>query len=267
MARNLSSSTGSSEIGLESVGEVYASSPLRRASSRRRELGVRVALGASRSALMRLLFAESVLLAAGGAAAALLVTGWTSGLLMGFAPPSDAPVSIRVPIDGTVLGFTLLAGILTAVLLGMLPAWTATSGNLVDALKDGTPGAGGSRRRVRAALVVVQVALSVVLLAAAGLCVRSLINARTIRTGFNTSGVLLASLDLYPHATSNEVVRSLYRSLLDGVGRAPGVSAVTMASSVPLGLDEGDARRAPQAAARATDGRRGGGPPQGPRPE
>ena len=210
-----------------------------RASSRRRELGVRVALGASRSALMRLLFAESVLLAAGGAAAALLVTGWTSGLLMGFAPPSDAPVRIRVPIDGTVLGFTLLAGILTAVLLGMLPAWTATSGNLVDALKDGTPGAGGSRRRVRAALVVVQVALSVVLLAAAGLCVRSLINARTIRTGFNTSGVLLASLDLYPHATSNEVVRNLYRSLLDGVGRAPGVSAVTMASSVPLGLDGG----------------------------
>ena len=210
-----------------------------RASSRRRELGVRVALGASRAALMRLLFAESVVLSACGAAAALLVTGWTSGLLMGFAPPSDAPVSIRVPIDGAVLGFTLLAGMLTAVLLGMLPAWTATSGNLVDALKDGTPGAGGSRRRVRAALVVVQVALSVVLLAAAGLCVRSLINARTIRTGFNTSGVLLASLDLYPHATSNEVVRNLYRSLLDGVGRAPGVSAVTMASSVPLGLDGG----------------------------
>ena len=210
-----------------------------RASSRRRELGVRVALGASRSALMRLLFAESALLAAGGALAALLVTGWTSGLLMGFTPPSDAPVSIRVPIDGVVLGFTLLAGVLTAVLLGMLPAWTATSGNLVDALKDGTPGAGVSRRRVRAALVVVQVALSVVLLAAAGLCVRSLINARSIRPGFNTSGVLLASLDLYPHATSNEVVRSLYRSLLHGVGRAPGVSAVTMASSVPLGLDSG----------------------------
>ena len=148
-----------------------------RASSRRRELGVRVALGASRAALMRLLFAESVVLSACGAIAALLVTGWTSGLLMGFAPPSDAPVDIRVPIDGAVLGFTMLAGVVTAVLLGVLPAWTATSGNLVDALKDGTPGAGGTRRRVRAALVVVQVALSVVLLAAAGLCVRSLINA------------------------------------------------------------------------------------------
>jgi predicted permease len=208
-----------------------------RASSRRRELAVRVALGASRSALMRLLFAESVLLAAAGAGAALLITGWTSGLLMGFAPPSDAPVSIRVPIDGTVLGFTLLAGIVTAGLLGMLPAWTATSGNLVDALKDGTPGAGGGRRRVRDGLVVVQVAVSVVLLAAAGLCVRSLINARTVRTGFNTSGVLLASLDLYPHVTSNEVVRSLYRSLLDRIGHAPGVSAVTMASAVPLGLE------------------------------
>ena len=210
-----------------------------RASSRRRELAVRVALGASRTALMRLLFAESVVLAACGATAALLVTVWTSGLLMGFAPPSDAPVSIRVPIDATVLAFTLIAGMLTAVLLGILPAWTATSGNVVDALKDGTPGAGVGRGRVRAALVVVQVSLSVVLLAAAGLCVRSLINARTVRTGFNTSGVLLASLDLYPHATSTEVVRTLYRSLLDGVGRAPGVSAVTMASTVPLGLDSG----------------------------
>ena len=210
-----------------------------RASSRRRELGVRVALGASRTALMRLLFAESLVLSGCGAAAALLGTGWTSGLLMGFAPPSDAPVSIQVPIDATVLGFTLLSGIVTSVLLGILPAWTATSGNLVDALKDGTPGAGGTRRRVRAALVVVQVALSVVLLAAAGLCVRSLINARTVRTGFNTSGVLLASLDLYPHATSNDVVRALYRSLLDRVGGAPGVSAVTMASTVPLGLDGG----------------------------
>jgi predicted permease len=181
-----------------------------RASSRRRELGVRVALGASRAALVRLLFAESALLAVCGASAALLITRWTSGLLMAFAPPSDAPVSIRVPIDATVLGFTLLAGTLTAVLLGILPAWTATSGNLVEALKDGTPGAGGGRRRIRAALVVVQVSLSVVLLAAAGLCVRSLINARTVRTGFNTSGVLLASLDLYPHAMSNEVARTLY---------------------------------------------------------
>ena len=210
-----------------------------RASSRRRELGVRVALGASRAALMRLLFAESVVLSVCGAIAALLVTRWTSGLLMGFAPPSGAPIDIRVPLDGAVLGFTMLVGVVTAVLLGVLPAWTATSGNLVDALKDGTPGTGGTRRRVRAALVVVQVALSVVLLAAAGLCVRSLINARTIRTGFNTSGVLLASLDLYPHATSTEVVRNLYRALLDRVGRAPGVSVATMASSVPLGLDSG----------------------------
>ena len=146
-----------------------------------------------------------------------------------------------MPIDGPRLGFTLLAGIPTAVLLGMLPAWTATSGSLVDALKDGTPGASGSRRRVRAALVVVQ-KLPVRRRAAGG---RLPLRAepwttRTIRTGFNTSGVLLASLDLYPHATSNEVVRNLYRSLLDGVVLAPGVSAVaTIASSVPLGLDSG----------------------------
>ncbi len=210
-----------------------------RASNRRRELGVRVALGASRGTLMRMLFAESALLAAAGSIAALVISGWTSGLLMGFAPPSNTPISIRVPIDLTVLAFTLLAGMLTAVLLGILPAWSATSGNLVDALKDGTPGAGAGRHHLRSALIVVQVAVSVVLLVGAGLCVRSLINARTIRPGFNTSGVLLASLDLYPHATSNEIVRNLYRTLHDRLRRAPGVDAVTMASEVPLGLDSG----------------------------
>jgi predicted permease len=158
---------------------------------------------------------------------------------MGFAPPTDTPVSIRVPVDLTVLGFTLLACTLTAVLLGTLPAWTATSGNLIDSLKDGTPGAGVGRRRLRASLVVLQVALSVVLLAAAGLCVRSLLNARTVRTGFNATGVLLASLDLYPHAATNERARSLYRELLAAVGTTPGVQSVTLASSVPLGLGGG----------------------------
>jgi predicted permease len=210
-----------------------------RASRRRRELAVRVALGAGRPALMRLLLAESAVLAVAGGLAALVMTTWTSGLLAGFAPPSDAPVNLRVPLDGAVFAFTVAAATLTALLLGVLPAWTATSGNLVDALKDGTPGAGAGRRRLRGALVVVQVALSVVLLAAAGLCVRSLIKARSIQPGFNTSGVLLASLDLYPRASDNAVARGLYRSLLEGIRQAPGVSAVTLGMNVPLGLDGG----------------------------
>jgi predicted permease len=210
-----------------------------RASRRRRELAVRVALGAGRPALMRLLLAESAVLAVGGGLAALVMTTWTSGLLAGFAPPSDAPVNLRVPLDGAVFAFTAAAATLTALLLGVLPAWTATSGNLVDALKDGMPGAGAGRDRLRGALVVVQVALSVVLLAAAGLCVRSLINARTIQPGFNTSGVLLASLDLYPRAGDNAAARGLYRSLLEGIRQAPGVSDVTLGMSVPLGLDGG----------------------------
>lgn len=210
-----------------------------RASSRRRELAVRVSLGASRAALVRLLLAESALLAGGGAAVALLVTTWSSGLLMGFAPPSDAPISLRPPLDGSVLLFAALATIVTTALVGTLPAWTATSGHLVDALKDGTSGAGSSRQRLRAALVVLQVSLSVVLLAAAGLCIRSLMNARHISPGFNTSGVLLASLDLFPHASNEAVARGLYRSLLDELRRLPGVSGATMAHNVPLGLDTG----------------------------
>jgi macrolide transport system ATP-binding/permease protein len=210
-----------------------------RAARRRRELAVRVSLGASRSALMRLLFAESALLAIAGAVVALALTTWTSGLLTGFAPPSDAPISLRAPLDLRVLLFTVAAAIGTAVLLGTLPAWTATSGNLVDALKYGTPGAGSSRQRVRAGLVVLQVSLSVVLLAAAGLCIRSLMNARGIPTGFNTSGMLLASLDLFPRASNDAVARSLYRSLLESVSRIPGVTAVTLAENVPLGLESG----------------------------
>ena len=210
-----------------------------RATRRRRELAVRVALGASRAALMRLLVAESVLLAGCGAGVALLVTSWSSGLLMGFAPPSDAPISLRPPVDAAVLAFTALATVISAVLVGTLPAWTATSGNLVDALKDGSPGAGWSRQRLRAGLVVLQVSLSVVLLAAAGLCLRSLMNAGKIRPGFNTSGVLLASLDLFPRAPTEEVARGLYRALLEQLRHLPAVAAVTMAQNVPLGFDEG----------------------------
>ena len=211
---------------------------LARATGRRRELAIRVALGATRGALLRLLFAESALLAAGGAAAALLVTGWTSGVLMRFVPPTDAPVSLHVPVDATVFAFAMAVATATAVLLGILPAWPVTSGSMVDALKDGAPGASG-RRRITSVLVVVQVALSVVLLASAGLCLRSLINARTVSTGFNTSNVLLASLDLYPVAASDDGARRLYRGLLEAVTRLPGVSEVTMASLVPLGLESG----------------------------
>ena len=211
---------------------------LARATGRRRELGIRVALGATRGALLRLLVAESALLAAGGAAAALLATGWTSSLLMRFVPPTDAPVSLHVPVDATVFAFAMALATATAVLLGIVPALAVTSGSMADALKDGTPGASG-RRRISSVLVVVQVALSVVLLTAAGLCVRSLINAQTVPTGFNTSGVLLASIDLYPLASSNDAARSLYRGLLEAVGRLPGVSEVTMASLVPLGLESG----------------------------
>lgn len=210
-----------------------------RTARRRRELAVRVSLGASRAALMRLLFAESALLAVAGAAVALLVTAWSSGLLMGFAPPSDAPIRLRAPMDGSVLLFTALAAVVTAALLGTLPAWTASSGNLIDALKEGTPGAGSTRHRLRAGLVVLQVSLSVVLLAAAGLCVRSLMNAGRIQPGFNTSGVLLASVDLFPRASNDTAAHGLYRSLLEQLRPLPGVSSVTMAQHVPLGLDDG----------------------------
>ena len=160
---------------------------LARALGRRREIAVRLALGSGRGRLVRLLLAESAVLVVAGAAAGLVLASWGGRLLRSTLLPNvawDAP-----PVDARVLAFTALATVLTALLVGLLPALRASRPALTSALKEGTR-QGGSRSRVRSALVMAQAALSVVLLVGAGLFVVSLWNVRGLDLGIETDRVV-----------------------------------------------------------------------------
>jgi predicted permease len=209
---------------------------LARGASRRREMAIRSSMGASRSRIVRQLLTESAIVAAGGAAVALVIARWTAGLLMLFAPPTEFPISLTVPLDVRVFLFTGAAAAITALFFGLVPALQASRGDYTPALKDGTQGAGSSRRRLRDALVVAEVSLSLALLVAAGLCVRSVQEARQFDPGFNPRGVLLTSLDLFPSGYNATTGREFYRQLLDRLRALPGTGSVTLARRVPLGF-------------------------------
>src|SRR5256712_6140452 len=148
-----------------------------RASARRKEIAARRAIGASRSRIVRQLLAESAILATLGGGAALLVASWFTGLLLGFQQQTNfVPRTFDGRLDGRTLGFTLGLSLLTGLVFGLAPALLASKPDFVAALKGETPGpAGGGRRlSVRNLLVVTQVALSLVMLIGAGLCVKSL---------------------------------------------------------------------------------------------
>ncbi|HVG20511.1 MAG TPA: ABC transporter permease, partial [Blastocatellia bacterium] len=154
---------------------------LARAVGRRKEIAIRLSVGASRARLIRQLLTESVLLALLGGAGGLLIAYWASGLFMAIVPPMNIPVKLFLGIDGGVLWFTLGVSVLTGVIFGLAPALQASSPDLVDALKDDTGRSSGSRgkARLRNGLVIAQVALSLILLIGAGLFLQSLQKGQT----------------------------------------------------------------------------------------
>jgi predicted permease len=187
---------------------------LARGVSRAREIAVRMALGASRSRIVVQLLTESSLLAFAGAALGIALAWKASPLLLHMATPGPNPVPIDLAPDLTVLVFTLSVTILTALLFGIIPAFRATRleshGGLTPALKEGRgAGTASTRSKLARGLIVGQIALSVLLLAAAGLFLRTLINLTNIDTGFNKHNVLLFSLDSsaanLPHKSSEEI--------------------------------------------------------------
>lgn len=208
---------------------------LARASSRRREIAVRLALGASRTRLIRQLLTESLLLALLGGAAGLFVTQWTSGLLPKLIPDNEA-AGLDLSTDWRVLLFTLGISILTAVLFGLTPALQATRLNLVPSLKVDGKTSGQRRHRIglRDALVVSQLALSLVLLITAALFVRSLQTAIGFDPGFAVQNLLLASLDTRGENLNEQQGRLLYEQTLERIGALPGVQAVTLSAVVPI---------------------------------
>jgi putative ABC transport system permease protein len=213
---------------------------LARATARRKEIAVRLAIGASRWRLVRQLLVESSLLALGGGAGGLLVAGWSNVGLNAALSSSQMQVPIEIAlglaVDFRVIGYTLALATLAAVLFGLAPALGASRTDLAAALKDedGTTSAGHGRRRLGNALVVAQVSLSLVLLIGAGLSVRSLLNADRIDPGFRAQGAATAMFAAHLRGYTPEQVGEFSRRLLESVRAMPGVERAAMASHLPL---------------------------------
>ncbi len=210
---------------------------LARALSRRREMAVRTALGAGRGRLIRQLVAESLLLAALGGAAGMILSLWLSATFgsVPFIPGFELRLDLSP--DLRVLGFTAALSLVAGLTAGLAPALSVTRGDVVTALKDGA-GTGGSRQatRLRAALVVAQVAVSATLLVAAGLLTKSGRAAAAIDLGFETAGAFATDLDLEGPGYTEARGLEFYRQLVARVAALPGVRAVSLANRAPLDI-------------------------------
>ncbi len=212
---------------------------LMRAASRRKEIAIRLALGAGRRRLVAQLLTESTLLGALGGAVGLIIALWSAGALTSFRPPLPVVMTIQYRIDTTVLAFTLILSIATGILFGLAPALKASRCDIVGTLKDETPSLQVGRRRIslRNALAVAQFAISLILLLAAGLVLRSLIHANRTDVGFHPEHLAAATVDasLGGYKTESEG-RLFFESYIETMASAPGVEAVALASRLPLGL-------------------------------
>ena len=207
---------------------------LGRGAARRREVGVRLALGAARGRLIRQLLTESLLLAVVGGTAGIVLALWLGGVvnaLMGRLPGS---IELDLTLDRRMLVYTLMLSLVTSVLCGLAPARRATRMSVIPALKDDDPLP--YRQRMRSWLVVGQVGLSCALLLWGGLFVRSLSNAHRIDLGFEPAHVLLAHLQLDEEATTAGTLAPLLTELQSRIQGMPGVQFQGMAKIVPLAL-------------------------------
>jgi predicted permease len=219
-----------------------------RSMVRRREIAIRISLGASRWRLVRQLLVESLILALAGGVIALLITSWTAGTLMKFIPKTDFPVSLGIAVNRAVLLATLVISVLTGVIFGILPALRASGAAPVAVLKEDTGSASGGLRKARLAsgLVVAQISLSLLLLICAGLFIRSFMSAQQINPGFNSHSVLIASYDLFTAGYSNASGAEFDRQLVAKLEALPGIQSVALSDRVPLGFGGGSTSVKPE---------------------
>ena len=211
---------------------------LARAAGRRREIAVRLAMGANRWRLIRQLLTESILLAALGGVLGLVVAVWTTSLLVRSFPETPFPIVFDFGLDGVILAFAFGVTVVTGVLCGLAPALQSSRPDMVTALKAEGLASGGRGRRfaLRNVLVVAQVAVSLMLLIAAGLFIRSGQNAQNIDPGFAIGNALVMALDVGLEGYAPDEGRQFFRDLTARVGALPGVSSATVTQSVPLAL-------------------------------
>jgi predicted permease len=210
---------------------------LARATHRRKEIAIRLSLGARRLRIVRQLLTESVMLSLVGGVLGWLIALWMVDLVAAFKPPIDFNLLIDLAPDWRVMVFTLIVSFITGALFGLAPALQASKVDLIPALKD-EAGLGGYRRsRLRNWLVVAQVALSLPLLIAAGLIVRSLQQTQMVGPGFEVENRITMSVDLGLQGYDEARGREFYKQLIARVESLPGVRVASYIDSLPLNLD------------------------------
>ena len=210
---------------------------LARAAGRQKEIAIRLAMGAGRRQLIRQLLVESLLLALAGAGLGFLLAAAAARAISNFQLPLPFPVVFDFNVDLRVALFTLGLSVVTALLFGLVPALRASRPDLVGALKDGPAVFGRmGHSRLRNALVIVQVALSLVLLTTAGLFLRSLGNASSIDIGFKPENLLIMTIDPKLHNYSHEKTVQFLTQLRERVSALPAVRSVSFVGIVPLSL-------------------------------
>nr|MBA2341406.1 ABC transporter permease [Pyrinomonadaceae bacterium] len=220
---------------------------LLRATVRGREIAIRTALGASRLRIVRQLLTESLLIALAGGGVGLLLSVWMIDFLRKGLPPNFVVKLVsgwdNLGIDWRVFAFTFLLSLLTGVVFGLVPALQTSKTNLNESLKEGGRSAtdGRGSNRTRSLLVVSEVALSLVLLAGAGLMIRSFINMLNVKPGFNANNVMTADITL-PRLkyTEPEQRVNFYKNLLDRASTLPGVTAAAAINYIPVGWSNTD---------------------------
>ncbi|HEX7330801.1 MAG TPA: ABC transporter permease [Pyrinomonadaceae bacterium] len=216
----------------------FANLLLARAAERQREFVIRGALGAGRWRLMRQLLTESLLLSLAGGAVAVVLAFWATSLLVSFKP-ENLPRVAEIGVDGRVLAFTLGISVLTGLIFGLVPAWTASRSQVGDALKEGgrSSTAGSARQRLRSAFVVVELAVALVLLVGAGLLVKTFWNLRSVEPGFNPENLVTMRVELPETRYADVASQTRFRKqVLAGMNSLPGVQAA-MISELPLSGD------------------------------
>jgi predicted permease len=209
-----------------------------RGASRRAEIGVRLALGASRARIVAQLLTEAALLAMSAGALGILVAWQATRFLSAIRVTISrgAPVGVDVALDATVLTVSALVVMATALVFGLGPAIDASRSDVIVALKDGEMRSGLRSSRLRHLLVAAQVAVSMVLLTGGGLFVRSLQNIRHVDLGFDPAGVVTTAIDLKLHGYSTEAATRFWDRLLPALERLPRTQSVSMTTRVPLDI-------------------------------
>jgi putative ABC transport system permease protein len=212
---------------------------LARAASRRKEMAIRLALGAGRARLMRQLLTESVVLGLAGGAVGLLLAAWGLDLLIGILPDKEAfqlPVEIR--IDRAVMFFTLVISVLTGIVFGLVPAWQASRPDVSSWLKEGgRTGSGSGHQRTRSALIIGEIAIALVLVVGAALLIQSFVRLRRADLGYDPNGLLTmwvaAPAARYPN---DESKGRFYKRLVEETSRVHGAEGVSATSENWFGL-------------------------------